>query len=86
MSAWLSDIVLRHVFLPILLLPPDWSDPAYAPPMKDLIRYWTRTAIYRLDTKLFVVLSGTRYILKDTLGKAIVTNEYTVETNVVVIF
>jgi len=83
MSAWLSDIVLRHVFLPILLLPPDWSDPAYAPPMKDLIRYWTRTAIYRLDTKLFVVLSG---ILKDTLGKAIVTNEYTVETNVVVIF
>jgi hypothetical protein len=86
MSAWLSDIVLRHVFLPILLLPPDWSDPAYAPPIKDFIRYWTRTPLYGLDTKLFVVLRGRSYVLKDTLGEAIVTNGYRRDTNVVEIF
>ena len=80
MSAWLSDIVLRHVFPPILFLPPDWSDPAYAPPIKDLIRYWTRTVLYRLDTRLFVVLRGKSYVLKDTLGKAIVTTGYIEET------
>jgi hypothetical protein len=73
MSAWLSDNVLRHVFLPMLLLPPDWSDPASDPPMKDPIRYWTRSPPYRLDTKLFVALSGQSYILKDVLGEAIVT-------------
>ena len=86
MSAWLSDNVLRHVFLLILLLPPDWSDPAYDPPMQRPYSILDEKSAVPTRHKALCCIAWRSYVLKDILGEAIATTGCRRDTNVVETF